>query len=110
MQEPLSRVRVGAGKLAGTGWGLEQILVKVTFLFESFHAAAQVGDRVTDTAKLLGVHFEGFTEERRWPPPPRNDAADGGDEDQHDYELKDAHLGTLSAIRGYCSTTCIGPL
>ena len=103
MQERLLRLRVGEGELAGTRWGLEQILVKVAFLFQSFHAAAQIGDRVTDAAKLLGVHLEGFTGERKWPPPPRNDSADGGDEDQRDDELKNTHARTLSAIRGYCT-------
>jgi len=93
MQERLSGLRVGEGELTGTGGGFEQILVKVAFLFESFHAAAQVGDGVADAAKLLGVHLEGFTGERKWPPPPPpNDPADGGDEDQRDDELKNAHF------------------
>ena len=101
MQEPLSRFLVRWGKFPRTGWRLEQILVEVAFLFQSFHAFAQVGDRLGDAVKFLGVHLDGFTGQRR-APPPLDDLGGGRDEDQRDNERKNP-TGILSAIRGYCT-------
>jgi len=91
MQEPLSRFLVRWGKFPRTGWRLEQILVEVAFLFQSFHASAQVGDRLGDAVKFLGVHLDGFTGQRRAPP-----ALD-------DPGGAKKSTGILSAIRGYCT-------
>ena len=75
------------------GWGLEKIFVKIAFLFESFQAGVQIGDSIADAVEFFGVQLEGLTGEPKWPPPRHNDPADGGDEDQRDDELENAHFG-----------------
>ena len=93
MQERYSRLRVWGGELARSGWGLEQVFVKIAFLLESFHAAAQLADRVADSVKFLGVHLDGFTRERSRAPPPFDGLGDDAEEQQRDDEFECAHFG-----------------
>ena len=92
-QERFSRLRIGGRECAEAGWRLEKIFVKITFLFESFQAGAQISDSVADAVEFFGIQLEGLTGERKWPTPRRNDPADGGDDDQRDDELENAHSG-----------------
>ncbi len=84
---------MGGRERAAGGWGLEKIFVKIAFLFESFQAGAPIGDSIADAVEFFGVQLEGLTGETHWPPPRRDDPADGGDEDQRDDELENAHFG-----------------
>ena len=87
----------------GTWRGFEKIFVEVSFLFESFHSCAQVGNGVADAMEFLGVHLERFTVEPGRSASAFDDLGHAGDENQRDYELRYAHCGTLSAVHGYCN-------